>query len=197
MLVLFARRRRPRALVLGLAVLLGVLGLPAAVVDADALIEAEPAPGETIGEEPEIILLRFDEDLALEADANRIAVIDAEGRRVDDGKAEITGYSQRAMLVRLAEAVTEGEFMVAWAVRFAASGEREQGAFDFAVELGAEPEGPEAALEPEAPRSGQSIVLWTVVVMAAIALFALLLFHLRVATGTAESSLEDPSEHGY
>lgn len=186
------RRWLPLALVAALA---GVLALPAATAQADTLVEAEPAPGETIGEEPEVILLRFDRDLALEAGANSVAVIDAEGRRVDDGQAKIAGYSARAMVVHLGEAVEEGELTVAWTVQFAGSGERVQGAFDFAIEPGAEPEEPEAALEPGEPRSGQSIVLWTVAIMAAAALFALLLFYLRVATGNAQSSLEEPGEH--
>ena len=183
------------ALVAAGAGLAGVLALPATTAEADRLVEGDPAEGETVGEEPEVVLLRFDRDLAVEAGTNSVAVIDAEGRRIDDGKAEISGYSARTMLVHLGETGTEGDLTVTWTVRFAESGDRVQGTFDFAVEPGADPEEEEPALATEEPRSGQTIVLWTVAVIGAVALFALLLFHLRVATGNAQSSLEEPGEH--
>ena len=166
-----------------------------AVAQADALIEAEPAPGETIGEGPEVILLRFDRDLALERGAKQVGVFDGEGNRVDNGAAEISGYSPRTMIVRLAEPVQEGEITVRYSVRFADSGETVEGEFDFAIEPGVVEE-PEVTAVGE-PRSEQSIVLWTVAIMLAIALFALLLFYFRVATDNAQSSVEesDDSQH--
>ena len=40
------------------------------------------------------------------------------------------------------------------------------------------------------PRSSQSLVLWTVAILAGIALTATLLYFLRLASGNARSSLE-------
>ena len=177
------------------ALLLFAAALWPASVRADVLIEAEPAPGETIGEEPEVILLRFDRDLELTRDVNTVAVFDAAGERVDDGQAEIAGYSPRTMVVHLAAAVEEGDVTVRYRVRFADSGETVDGEFDFAIEPGVVEDAEVAAVGE--PRSQQSIVLWTVAIMVAIALFALMLYYLRVATDNAQSSVQeaDDSHH--
>jgi methionine-rich copper-binding protein CopC len=179
------------------AALIGVLLVALAAAfpapaHADDLIEAEPAPGEIIGEEPEVILLRFDRDLALEPGAHDVQVRNEDGDRVDDGHAEIAGYSRRTMIVHLEEPVEEGEVAVIYRVRFADSGETVRGGFDFAIEPGVEEE--EVGEAVEEPRSAESIVLWTVAVMLAIALFAMLLYYLRVATDNAQSSVEEPSD---
>lgn len=178
----------------GLLALVALLGavLTAPSVQADSLIEAEPHPGETIGEEPELILLRFDQDLELEKGAHDVVVRNAEGERVDDGAAEISGYSLRTMIVRLAEPVEEGDVSVAYRVRFAGSGETVEGEFDFAIEPGFEEVEP--AVEASEPRSEQSIVLWTVAVMLAIAVFVLMLYFLRVVTDNARSSVDTPDD---
>lgn len=163
-----------------------------AVSQADALIEAAPAPGATIGEGPEVILLRFDRDLALERGANQVEVFDGVGNRVDGGAAEISGYSPRTMIVHLAEPLEEGEITVRYSVRFADSGATVEDEFGFAIEPGVVEE-PEVAAIGD-PRSQQSIVLWTVAIMIAIALFAMLLFYFRVATDNAQSSVEESDE---
>ena len=175
-----------------IAVLLAAaVALPAAA-SADALIEAEPAAGETIGEEPEVILLRFDRDLELTRGANAVSVFDGAGERVDDGQAEIAGYSPRTMVVHLAEPVEEGDVTVQYRVRFADSGAAVEGGFEFAIEPGVVEEAAVAAVGE--PRSEQSIVLWTVAIMSAIAIFVLLLYYLRVATDNAQSSLQEPDD---
>lgn len=187
-----------RALIVALAVaLLVVAGLLApSPARADDLIEAEPHPGQTVGEAPEMVLLRFDRDLALRKDAHDVAVHDAQGERVDDGHAAVAGYSPRTMIVRLAAAPEDGEVTVRYSVRFASSGETLQGEFAFTVEPGFEAEAA-PAVEAGEPRSSQSIVLWTIAVVLAVALFASLLYYLQVETGTAQSSVEepDPPEH--
>ena len=179
------------ALVCALLVAVAV-ALPAQI-HADDLIEAEPAPGAVIGEEPEVILLRFDRDLALKRGAHDVEVFNQDGDRVDDGHSEIAGYSQRTMIVHLAEPVEEGEVVVLYSVRFADSGDTLEGEFDFAIEPGIEEEEAEEAVVGE-PRSEESIVLWTIAVMLAIALFALMLYYLRVATDNAKSSVEEPPD---
>lgn len=176
----------------GVLVVALVAALPAQA-HADDLIEAEPAPGEVIGEEPEVILLRFDRDLVLKRGAHEVEVFNDDGERVDDGHAEIAGYSQRTMIVHLAAPVEEGEVVVLYSVRFAESGETLEGEFDFAIEPGLEEEEAGEAVVGE-PRSEESIVLWTIAVMLAIALFVLMLYYLRVATDNAKSSLEEPGD---
>ncbi len=186
-----------RASIAALAVaLLVAASLPAAPrAQADDLIEAEPHPGQTVGEAPEVVLLRFDGDLALRKRAHDVEVHDARGERVDDGHAAIAGYSPRTMVVRLAAPPEEGELTVRYSVRFAGTGETLRGEFAFTVEPGFEAEAP--AVEAGEPRSSQSVVLWTIAVVLAAALFASLLYYLRVETGTAQSSVEepDPPEH--
>lgn len=178
------------ALTVVLLMLVAALLFPA-VSQADALIEAEPAPGETIGEGPEVILLRFDRDLELERGANQVQVFDGEGNRVD-GAAEIAGYSPRTIIVRLAEPVEEGDITVRYTVSFADSGARVEGEFDFTIEPGVVEE-PDVAAVGE-PRSEQSIVLWTIAIMIAIALFAMMLFYFRVATDNAQSSVQESDD---
>lgn len=161
-------------------------------IAADGLIESEPHAGQTIGETPHLILLTFDQDLASEPGANSVAIVDADGVRVDDRSAEISGYSARSMIVRVAGGVeAEGDLTVVWVVRFAGQREDTQGSFVFSVQPGAEPvEELEAAAEPFEERSEQSIVLWTIAILLAIAVAVLMLYYLRVATGNATSSLD-------
>lgn len=165
--------------------------LPGAAA-ADELVESEPPAGEVLGEAPHVILLTFDEELQLEPGLNSAAIIDADGNRVDDGRAEISGYSARSLLVRLRDGVEpEGDLTVVWVVQFAGRGEPSEGSLAFRVEPGAAPEEP-AAAEPVVPRSSQSLVLWTVAILIGVAVFALLLYYLRVATGNARSSVDPP-----
>ena len=179
---------RLSALMLSLLVALLAVGLLAAPLSADELIESEPPAGETLGEAPEAILLTFDEPLALEPGANSAAIIDAEGFRVDDGSAQISTYSARTLIVRLAHGLEpEGPLRVAYSVRFADGSERDA-SFAFTIEHGA---AEHAVVEVAGePRSSQSLVLWTVAILAGIALTATLLYFLRLASGNARSSLE-------
>jgi methionine-rich copper-binding protein CopC len=168
----------------------GIVWAPPA--SADDLIEAEPHPGATIAEEPEVILLRFDRDLALQKGAHAVEVLNAAGESVG-GESEISGYSRRTMIVHLAEPVEEGEVSVRYRVRFAGSDETVEGAFDFAIEPGFEGDEIEEVALGE-PRSEQSIVLWTIAILLAITVFALLLYFLRVVTDNAQSSLQPPDD---
>ena len=68
-----------------------------------------------------------------------------------------------------------------------------EGAFDFAIEPGFEGDEIEEVALGE-PRSEQSIVLWTIAILLAITVFALLLYFLRVVTDNAQSSLQPPDD---
>ena len=168
-------------------------------VSADALLESEPPADEVIGEAPEAFTLTFDRPLLLEPGVNSVAIVDDQGVRVDDGASALSTFSARTMVARLAEGVEpEGALEVVYVVRFADGGEELAGGFGFTIEPGAEPEPHEAAVDVVAePRGVESIVLWTIVILLAVALFGLLLFYLRVATDNARSSLEPPDESAH
>ena len=195
----FSRFQDARLLLLLMAV---VAALTATVwaasgrISADALVESEPPADGVVGEAPEVLTLTFDRPLRLEAGANSVAIVDERGVRVDDGNSEISTFSARTMVARLAEGVEpEGELEVVYVVRFAESGEEITGGFGFTIVPGAEPtEQVDAAGDVAEPRGSQSIVLWTIVVVLAAGLFGLLMFYLRVATDNARSSLEPPDE---
>ena len=182
-------RRSARAAgiaLLGAVLLLAALPGP---VWADTVIESEPPADEIVGEAPEAILVTFDEPLALQPGATSVALLDAEGVRLDDGRAAISTYSRRTVVVHFAEGrEPEGPVTVVWLATFASDGAVRDGQFTFTVEPGAVPvvEPAEAA----APRSSQGIALWTVVILGGMAVFALLLYSLRVATGNARSSVD-------
>ena len=176
------------ALAVALLVVAALLAPPRA--RADALIEAEPHPGQTVGEAPEMVLLRFDRNLVLRKYVHTVEVHDAQGERLDDGHASIAGYSPRTMIVRLAAPPEDGEVTVRYSVRFASTGDTLEGEFAFTVAPGFE--APPPAVEAGEPRSSQAIVLWTIAVVLAVALFASLLYYLQIETGTARSSVEEP-----
>ena len=176
------------------AVLVAALA-PFAPLWADELVTSEPEAGAVLGKAPEVILLRFDRDLARITGANSAAILDAEGQRLDDGQSGLATYSARVLLVHFAEEVEAGAVSVSYVVRFEGSDAPTQGTVAFTVQPGAEPE---AALGPAVvsePRSDESIVLWTLAVMASIAVFVMGLYFLRVATGNDRSSVDfDDSE---
>jgi len=185
------------ALVIGAVVAVGWFAPGRA--SADALLESEPPANEVIGEAPEALTLTFDRPLLLEPGVNSVAIVDERGVRVDDGESALSTFSARTMVARLAEGVEpEGELEVVYVVRFADSGAEISGGFGFTIEPGAEPEEDEVAADvAEEPRGTGSIVLWTIVILLAAVLIALLLFYLRVATDNARSSLEPPDESSH
>ena len=184
----FLRRASIVSLVLVLAVTASLaLAQPVA---ADELVQSEPHASETINHAPETILLTFDEPLLLEPGANSAAIIDEQGVRVDDGRAEISGYSDRSLLVRPQYgSELEGAVSVAYVVTFA-SGESRSGSIEFTVDP--QFEGAEESGVISTPATDQGIVLWTLAIMAAVALFVSLAYYLRFATDNAQSSLEEP-----
>ena len=178
--------------------LLFVLGVSASLVlvqpaAADELVQSDPPASETIDHAPGTILLTFDEPLLLEPGASSAAIVDEEGVRVDDGQAEISGYSDRSLLVRPQYGTElEGEISVAYVVTFA-SGESRTGSIEFTVDPEFEGEAEESG-GVSTPSTDQGIVLWTLVILAATALFVSGAYYLRFATDNAKSSLEEPGD---
>ena len=169
--------------------LLALLTLASA--NAEELIQAEPHPGGVTAETPHNVLLTFDRSLALLRNAHRAEIYDAAGHRVDSGKAEISTYSARTLIIPLSEDA-EGELEVRYAVWLSGGGEQPtelRGSYVFTVDPSIAGEAaPGAAAAAE--KSSQGLVLWTVAILIGIAFAGALFYFLRLATGNARSSLE-------
>ena len=179
---------------IGLVVAGGALFAVAQAASADELVQAEPRVDAVVAEAPHQVVLTFDRSLAALAGAHVVEVYDGHGDRVDDGKAGLSTYSRRTLIVPL-KGHLEGDLTVSYRVRTAA-GERGagtilNGGYRFTVDESAigGAEGGGAALAGES-KSSQGVVLWTVAILIGIAFAGGMVFFLRVATGTSRSSLE-------
>ena len=185
-----------RRLIIRSAAALGVLLALSLLVplsaNAEALIQTDPPPDGITAEAPHNVLLTFDRNLALLRNAHRAEIYDAGGHRVDSGKAKISTYSARTLIIPLSEEA-EGELEVRYAVLLsAADGQSSElrGSYVFTVDpsITGEPQPP--AAEAAAEKSSQGLVLWTVAILLGIAFVGALFYFLRLATGNARSSLE-------
>ena len=159
--------------------------------NAEALIQTDPPPDGITAEAPHNVLLTFDRNLALLRNAHRAEIYDAGGHRVDSGKAKISTYSARTLIIPLSEEA-EGELEVRYAVLLsAADGQSSElrGSYVFTVDPSISGE-PTPAAEAAAEKSSQGLVLWTVAILLGIAFVGALFYFLRLATGNARSSLE-------
>ena len=160
--------------------------------NAEALIQTDPPPDGITAEAPHNVLLTFDRNLALLRNAHRAEIYDAGGHRVDSGKAKISTYSARTLIIPLSEEA-EGELEVRYAVLLsAADGQSSElrGSYVFTVDPSISGEPPPPAAEAAAEKSSQGLVLWTVAILLGIAFVGALFYFLRLATGNARSSLE-------
>ena len=192
-------RPRPLALVALIAGVAVAVLIPSGSAGAFGPIERDPAPDSVTEELPEALRLTFDEPLLLRRGAHDVALFTAERERINPRNAEISGYSPRTILVRLEPgAAVEGDITVVWTVLSGVSGERSEGNFSFSVEPGhvAPAPAPPAAAVAAGERSSESIVIWTIVIIVASALFAGALYLLRRASGVARSSVEGVDEGG-
>lgn len=178
---------------IGLVVAGVALFAVAQAASADELVRAEPGADATVAEVHQVVLT-FDRSLAALAGAHVVEVYDGHGDRVDDGKAGISTYSRRTLIVPL-KGHLEGDLTVSYRVRTAAgergAGTTLNGGYRFTVDesVVGEAEGEGAALAGES-KSSQGVVLWTVAILIGIAFAGGMVFFLRVATGTSRSSLE-------
>ena len=178
------------AAALGLLLALSLL-IPLSA-NAEALIQTDPPPDGITAEAPHNVLLTFDRNLALLRNAHRAEIYDAGGHRVDSGKAKISTYSARTLIVPLSEEA-EGELEVRYAVLLsAADGQSSElrGSYVFTVDPSISGEPPSPAAEAAGEKSSQGLVLWTVAILLGIAFVGALFYFLRLATGNARSSLE-------
>ncbi|MCY3888071.1 MAG: copper resistance protein CopC [Chloroflexi bacterium] len=181
-------------LALALLLLVVVTGLLAAGAGAAALepVETDPHAGAEVGELHEAIRITFDEPLLLERGVNTAVVLDGEtGRPIEGARAEVSGYSDRTLLIHADHLPEEGVVEVRWTVRDR-MGEEFSDTFSFAIAPGAEVDEAEplegAAAEP---RGRESLVLWTVLIVLAVAAFGIGVYFLRLKLGLGKSSLEE------
>ncbi|KML45187.1 copper resistance protein [Burkholderia cepacia] len=88
-----------------------------------------PSAGETVTASPKRVAIDFDD--GLEPAFSSIAVTDAQGRAVTNGKAEVDASNRKHMSVAL-NPLTPGVYTVAW-VAVALDGHRTQGHYAFTV----------------------------------------------------------------
>ena len=160
--------------------------------NAEALIQTDPPPDGITAEAPHNVLLTFDRNLALLRNAHRAEIYDAGGHRVDSGKAKISTYSARTLIIPLSEEA-EGELEVRYAVLLSAGDGQSselRGSYVFTVDPSISGEPPPPAASAAGEKSSQGLVLWTVAILLGIAFVGALFYFLRLATGNARSSLE-------
>ncbi|VWD37447.1 copper resistance protein CopC [Burkholderia lata] len=88
-----------------------------------------PSAGETVTGSPKTVAIDFDD--GLEPAFSSIAVTDAQGHAVTNGKAEVDASNRKHMSVALSP-LTPGVYSVAW-VAVALDGHRTQGHYAFTV----------------------------------------------------------------
>lgn len=174
----------------GAAAVLALL-LSSTVGASDYLIQEEPRSGATVAEAPHQLLLTFDRDLAQISGAHHVEVTDHEGYRVDDGYANISNYSLRTLVVPV-HAKGDGELHVSYDVRLVEGDQAFSAAssYSFTIDHEYVPIEGEQLDALVAEKSGQALVLWTIVILLGIAVVGALAYFLRMATGNSRSSLE-------
>ncbi|MXX79724.1 MAG: hypothetical protein F4Y69_01665 [Chloroflexi bacterium] len=157
---------------------------------SEYLIHEEPASGATVVEAPHQLLLTFDRPLAQIAGQHRVEVMDADGYRVDDGQAKISGYSLNTLIVPIS-AEGDGELEVSYDVLLVEGDQyfEVSSSYRFSVDHSFAPDGGDS-IETAAEKSSQALVLWTIAILLGIAVAGALVYFLRMATGNSRSSLE-------
>ncbi len=186
----FASCRALFALV-GLAAFVGAMLLSNPTGASEYLIQEEPESGATVAEAPHQLVLTFDRPLAQIAGVHHVEVSDANGYRVDDGHANISGYSLHTLIVPI-HAEGDGELEVAYEVLLVDSDRYLEviSSYRFSVDHGFAPIEGEEIEALAAEKSSQALVLWTIAILLGIAVAGGLIYFLRMATGNSRSSLE-------
>jgi len=107
----------------------GLVGVAAAHAK---LVRAEPAPGAVLRTAPRVVRAVFNEELA--ARGSFLVVVDARGRRVDDGKSglDLDDLDRRTLLARL-RPLGPGRYTVRWQATSADDGYVARGSYVFTV----------------------------------------------------------------
>ncbi len=105
----------------------------AAVAGAHArLVWADPPPGAVLRSAPRVVRAVFNEELA--SRGSFVAVVDARGRRVDDGKGglDLDDLDRRTLVARL-RPVGPGRYTVRWQATSVDDGYVARGQYTFTV----------------------------------------------------------------
>jgi len=151
-----------------------------------------PAAGARIPRSPTKVDVWFTQELFRRAGANTLAVLAADGRRVDDGQARIDADDRSLLSVALLEPLVPGTYRVEWQSLSALDGDTAQGSFEFTVDPTA-PEPTSAAraesAADEAPglTGSATSLTWLAVALPAALLGGLLLVQAARAPFEGES----------
>ena len=108
------------------------LALAASTAAHAKLVRAEPAPGAVLRTPPRAVRLVFNEELA--SQGSTVAVVDAMGRRVDDGRGGLDlGDLDRRILVARLRPLGPGRYTVRWQATSADDGYTARGQYTFTV----------------------------------------------------------------
>ena len=128
-----ARNLLMRAAVPALAIILLLVGLPVAGVDAHAGYESStPADSEVVPEGPEQVDVFFSQEMARSGGLPSLIVVNASGDQVDLGS-ELDDADRTHMFAPLAPALPNGRYTVIWNTLSDEDGEEAQGAFHFII----------------------------------------------------------------
>ena len=94
------------------------------------LVESDPAVNSVLPESPDSVTIRFTEPL--EPELSEIRVLDAQGRRVDNGDSKVDPNDPHLLSVSV-EPLENGTYTVAWKNVSTVDGHRVRGAFVFSV----------------------------------------------------------------
>ncbi len=112
--------------------LVGVLSLAgarSALAHAD-LASADPAAGATVKSAPTEVSITFTEEV--EPKFSSIQVLDAGGKRVDDGKAHTAPSNEKLLSIGL-EPLAPGTYKVIWHAMSADDSHKTKGSYEFTV----------------------------------------------------------------
>lgn len=128
-----ARDALMRSAVPALALILLLVGLPVAGVDAHAGYESStPADGEVVAEGPSQVDVFFGQEMARSGGLPSLIVVNDSGDQVDLGS-ELDDIDRTHILAPLAPALSDGRYTVIWHTLSDEDGEEAQGAFHFFV----------------------------------------------------------------
>ncbi len=122
---------RKTGLRVGFLLVLG-LALVASTGAHAKLVRADPAPGAVLRTPPRAVRLVFNEELA--SQGSTVAVVDARGRRVDDGRGglDLEDLDRRTLVARLRR-LGPGRYVVRWQATSADDGYVAKGQYAFTV----------------------------------------------------------------
>jgi methionine-rich copper-binding protein CopC len=123
--------RRRTAIRVGL-VLLGALTAAGTALAHARLVKAEPAPGSTVKAAPRVVRAVFNDEL--DPRRSTLTVVDAQGRRMDDGKGGVDlNDLDRKTMVAAVRALGPGAYTVRWKATSADDQYVTSGSFRFTV----------------------------------------------------------------